>query len=251
MSRFRLGAPVAIALLLGAVAAFPLGILASHQFLDVPDSNAYHDDIDAIADVGVTTGCGGGNYCPSALVTREQMAAFMNRLGALGPGKVPVVNADKVDGHDAVLAAETIVNDQMGAWLLGSGSALSVTASAAATTFTRGSVGAVHVFLALPAPGTIGDVTYGLQSVRICYGVSTNTTITVTQVHSVANATEFDTVIDDGTDRPLTSAGCYTVTDAAPESHAGAVRLDLTIAYTAAASANISTVRTTWVPVAP
>jgi hypothetical protein len=78
----------------------PLGVFALHQFGDVPDSNTYHNDIDAIADAGVTTGCGGGNYCPSAFVTREQMAAFMNRLGALGPGKVPVVNADKVDGFN-------------------------------------------------------------------------------------------------------------------------------------------------------
>jgi hypothetical protein len=29
------------------------------------------------------------------------MAAFMNRLGALGPGKIPVVNADKIDGLDS------------------------------------------------------------------------------------------------------------------------------------------------------
>ena len=80
------------------LAAFPLGALANHDFADVPDSNIYHADIDALADSGVTTGCGGGNFCPSAYVTREQMAAFMNRLGALGPGKVPVVNADELDG---------------------------------------------------------------------------------------------------------------------------------------------------------
>ena len=84
-----------------AVLAFPLGILASHQFGDVPDSNDYHADIDALADSGVTVGCGGGNYCPSAFVTREQMAAFMNRLGALAAGKTPVVNATKVDGLDS------------------------------------------------------------------------------------------------------------------------------------------------------
>ena len=80
----------------------PLGVsLASHQFSDVPNSNIFHADIEAIANSGVTTGCGGGRYCPSDFVTREQMAAFMNRLGALGPGKVPVVNADKIDGLDS------------------------------------------------------------------------------------------------------------------------------------------------------
>jgi len=84
----------------------PLGVsLASHQFTDVPNSNIFHADIEAIAATGVTTGCGGGRYCPSDFVTREQMAAFMNRLGALGPGKIPVVNADKIDGLDSAAFA--------------------------------------------------------------------------------------------------------------------------------------------------
>jgi hypothetical protein len=78
--------------------AFPLGVIATHQFGDVPDSNPYHNDIAAIANAGVTSGCGGGNYCPSAYVTREQMAAFMNRLGALSAGKQPVVNAIALNG---------------------------------------------------------------------------------------------------------------------------------------------------------
>jgi hypothetical protein len=94
----RLGAAI---LLLGAAIAFPLGVIASHQFADVPDSNTFHADIDAIADVGVTTGCGAGNYCPKAYVTREQMAGFLNRLGALSAGKTPVVNATKLDGLDS------------------------------------------------------------------------------------------------------------------------------------------------------
>jgi len=96
--RSRLMALVALAI---ALAAFPLGAMASHQFADVPNSNPFHADIDALADSGVTTGCGGGNFCPSAFVTREQMAAFMNRLGALAAGKTPVVNATKLDGLDS------------------------------------------------------------------------------------------------------------------------------------------------------
>ena len=88
---------VGMAVLVAAL-AFPLGVVASHGFTDVPDSNTFHSDIDAIADVGVTTGCSPTTYCPKEYVTREQMAAFLNRLGALAPGKTPVVNADKVDG---------------------------------------------------------------------------------------------------------------------------------------------------------
>lgn len=94
--------PVLLTILVTAVLAFPMGIvLASHQFTDVPNSNAFHNDIDALVDSGVTAGCGGGKYCPKSAVTREQMAAFLNRLGALAPGKTPVVNADKVDGFQA------------------------------------------------------------------------------------------------------------------------------------------------------
>ncbi len=92
---------LAILALVTVLAAFPLGALAIHDFADVPDSNLFHADISALAASGVTTGCGGGNYCPSAFVTREQMAAFMNRLGALAAGKTPVVNADKLDGLDS------------------------------------------------------------------------------------------------------------------------------------------------------
>lgn len=105
----RLRRPRGSLLVIVAVAmlAFPLGVLASHQFSDVPDSSQYHADIDAIADAGVTTGCGGGEYCPTANVTREQMAAFMNRLGALGPGKTPVVNATRTDGWDVGCPAGT------------------------------------------------------------------------------------------------------------------------------------------------
>jgi hypothetical protein len=53
--------------------------LANHLFADVPTSSIFHDAISAIAGAGITTGCGGGNYCPSADVTREQMAAFLHR----------------------------------------------------------------------------------------------------------------------------------------------------------------------------
>jgi hypothetical protein len=91
--RLRARRGVLITGVLVALMAFPLGVIASHQFSDVPNSNPYHADIDAIADAGVTTGCGGGNYCPNAFVTRQEMAAFMNRLGALQSGKTPVTNA--------------------------------------------------------------------------------------------------------------------------------------------------------------
>ena len=100
---------VVSATLLGAAIAFPLGVIASHQFTDVPTSSTYHNDIDAIRDAGVTTGCALNLYCPKDFVTREQMAAFLNRLGALGPGKTPVVNATKIDGLNSTQFARSDV----------------------------------------------------------------------------------------------------------------------------------------------
>jgi hypothetical protein len=49
----------------------------SVEFADVPISSPFHGDIIAIATAGITTGCGGGNYCPTSPVRRDQMAVFL------------------------------------------------------------------------------------------------------------------------------------------------------------------------------
>lgn len=46
------------------------------------DGSTHEADIERIAAVGITRGCGAVTYCPSSPVTREQMAAFLHR--ALG-----------------------------------------------------------------------------------------------------------------------------------------------------------------------
>jgi hypothetical protein len=52
---------------------------ATQRFTDVPPSNLFYNFIDRMAVLGITQGCGGGNYCPSLGVTRAQMAAFLVR----------------------------------------------------------------------------------------------------------------------------------------------------------------------------
>jgi hypothetical protein len=47
------------------------------DFLDVPPSNGFRPFVTTLARNGVTGGCGAGNYCPDALVTRAQMAVFL------------------------------------------------------------------------------------------------------------------------------------------------------------------------------
>ena len=43
------------------------------------DSSIFEGDINALADAGITTGCGGGSFCPTRSVTRDEFAAMLFR----------------------------------------------------------------------------------------------------------------------------------------------------------------------------
>jgi hypothetical protein len=47
------------------------------DFLDVPQSDPFHSYLEKIVRHGISSGCGGGNYCPSSPVRRDQMAVFL------------------------------------------------------------------------------------------------------------------------------------------------------------------------------
>jgi len=49
------------------------------QFNDVPSTHQFAAAIAKMRRKGITTGCGGGNYCPGDAVTRGQMAVFILR----------------------------------------------------------------------------------------------------------------------------------------------------------------------------
>jgi len=73
-----LTAAVAVAVLVPVVA------FAAGGFTDVGDDNIFKNDIQWMADNGITKGCNpptNDMYCPEDNVTRQQMAAFMHRLG--------------------------------------------------------------------------------------------------------------------------------------------------------------------------
>lgn len=97
-----------ILLIAAAFALFlvPVAAIAAAGFTDVADDNVFVADIEWMKDSGVTLGCNppaNDNFCPSANVTREQMAAFMHRLAVNR-----VVDAGTVEGMTAAeLKGET------------------------------------------------------------------------------------------------------------------------------------------------
>jgi S-layer homology domain len=51
----------------------------SRDYFTDDNTSAHEDAINRIAAAGITTGCGGGRFCPWGEVTRAQMAAFLHR----------------------------------------------------------------------------------------------------------------------------------------------------------------------------
>ena len=70
------------------VAAKTWTLHVGESFPDVPSSNAFYAKVETLFHNGVTAGCAGGNYCPTASVTRAQMAVFLLK-GKLGSSYAP------------------------------------------------------------------------------------------------------------------------------------------------------------------
>ena len=51
---------------------------APNDFADVPETSPFCRWIEELFRRGVVSGCGGGNYCPTATVSREQMGVFLS-----------------------------------------------------------------------------------------------------------------------------------------------------------------------------
>jgi len=82
-SHYRAGRPAAALLVIGLLAvSVALPVLAVGGLFDDDDESVHEVDIEYIADLGITTGCADRLFCPDDVVTRGQMAAFLNR--ALG-----------------------------------------------------------------------------------------------------------------------------------------------------------------------
>jgi hypothetical protein len=93
---------------LAALAVFvvPIAVSAAGGFTDVADDNIFKADIEWMAANDITRGCNpptNDKFCPSSVVTRETMSAFMHRLGVNkvvdAATAVEADNADTLDGN--------------------------------------------------------------------------------------------------------------------------------------------------------
>ena len=89
----------------------PPGVTES-RFDDVDPAGFFAPFIEKLADLGATTGCGDGRFCPDDPVTRAQMAVFLSRAYGLAegpdPGFVDVGPGNWFADHVARLAASGI-----------------------------------------------------------------------------------------------------------------------------------------------
>jgi hypothetical protein len=80
-----------------AIAAVPA---AWATFTDVPPSNPFYADVNAIQGAGITTGCGGGNFCPNDNITRQAEAAFVHRAAGRVALSTDVLDNDIAPSED-------------------------------------------------------------------------------------------------------------------------------------------------------
>ena len=82
--------------------ALELPSTATDYFTD-DEASPLEDEINRLADAGLTTGCRGSMFCPKGIVTRGQMATFLAR--ALG---VPPTDTDFFDDDDGTAHEDAI-----------------------------------------------------------------------------------------------------------------------------------------------
>jgi len=87
-----------------ALAGFAAPARAVGTFAD-DDASPHQADIESIAARGITIGCAPALFCPTAPVTREQMATFLVRAFTLPPSTVDAFTDDEGSPHEADINA--------------------------------------------------------------------------------------------------------------------------------------------------
>lgn len=226
-SRLRL---LVVAAVTAALVA-PAAAWAGHRFADVPNASPFHGDIDWMADNGVTAGCNppdNDEFCPRAVVTREQMAAFISRLDTrdvfttfaeaesiASAATAGPVDADRLDGKDstAFLPATGQVRVSAMAWASAIPGEIDVARFAAGVKFDfgEGSIAAVAAHPTLPQ--TLLGTRMAVAGWEYCYQARSGAILDLAELQVVrGSATTASTLaaVSDDTDR--TDSACRTLT---------------------------------------
>jgi hypothetical protein len=97
--RRTLASALAAALIAGSLAVAP-GLAAVPPFTDTA-GNPFAADIEWLRQAEITSGCGGGRFCPNDIVTRDQMASFLVRAFDLPASLVNAFTDDDGSPHEA------------------------------------------------------------------------------------------------------------------------------------------------------
>lgn len=81
---------------------------ASPPFSDVAAGSTHAPAISAMRRDEITLGCGGGRFCPSTVVARDQMASFLQRALPLEPGSASPPFADVPAGSTHARAIDAV-----------------------------------------------------------------------------------------------------------------------------------------------
>lgn len=96
-----------------ALAAQPAAAQNCAGFTDVQAASLFCPSVEWMKNRGITTGCGGTDYCPNAAVDRLAMSAFMKRLGdALTPAFVrkrdPAIGGLNLTGQQNICVTDPV-----------------------------------------------------------------------------------------------------------------------------------------------
>ena len=95
---------VAIVMGLAGILSSAPAPAAAASFSDIGGS-AFRSEIEWLAQRGITGGCGEGRFCPTGVVTREQMASFLVRIFSLPPSSAARFGDDEASEHQANINA--------------------------------------------------------------------------------------------------------------------------------------------------
>ena len=95
----------------GLAAALAIAVpVAWATFGDVPPSNPFYADINAIQGAGITQGCGGGNFCPLDSIQRQAEAAFVHRAMSRVAQETTLSSSSVVDSDGNKDIASVTIN---------------------------------------------------------------------------------------------------------------------------------------------